>query len=203
MQMEILGQVMRIQHLLYVQNSRLHPFVGNSAEQYHFRMLSLLRESSSQSHAFCDGSVASQFVFARMGHGPGSNEVRLLELFKRDGDLRIMQRWGVCLANLVSQLGHGKPGDVQLILPSQRDKTIGLDAESLVELSSKIKLDVNHVTLSKPVKRTAVPHLVWTRCTIRYSGFRGRRCPSAGDRRCRLLLSPGHHRTCQRGKTEN
>ena len=136
-----------------------------------------------------------------MGTGSGRDEIRSLEILESNRDFRLVQRREIGLADGAAQFGHGKAFRIQLIHVPKRDEAVRLHAEGLVEFGGEIELDLNHVAFSYPVGRTAVPHLVWTRCTVRDSGFRGIRRPLAGACHFRLLLSHGCHRTCLHGET--
>ena len=99
-----------------------------------------------------------------MCHLPAGNEIRVLEVFKRDGNFGLMQPARVPGHETSLQFSHSKAGDVSVGQLFQADKAIRTYGYGLVELGREADVDVNGVALAQPIQRTAVPHLVmvWT-----------------------------------------
>src|SRR5207249_9881824 len=81
--------------------------------------------------------------------------------------------------NCCSKLGHSHSFHVLLFQSSQIYEAIRANADRLIKIRREGEPNLQHVTFTDPVQRTAVPHQELTWCTVRCTGVRGHHCPSA------------------------
>ena len=175
------AQTLFSEHLLYVEDARLHPIIIYMAEEHDLRMLRLMSESARDLHGLDDRSVRAQFVFPGMSHLSAGNKVRMLELLECHGHLRVVEISAVRLSDGYLKLVKRQPvgGHGACIL--QKDITIGLDDKDLIELGRQGKAEGDYIASVEPVERTASSKLEVSHA-VRLPRFCSRRsiAPRAG-----------------------
>ena len=127
-------------------------------------MFRLIGKTPCNGYAFGSHERSTQFVSPGVRYLAADNEVGAFKIFERNRNLRLMQPAGVPGHENALQFGNGQTCNVGIRQFSQADEAIWTYREGLVELGCEAEVDVNGVTLAKPIQRTAVPHLVmvWT-----------------------------------------
>jgi hypothetical protein len=129
-------------------------------------VLSLIVESTGNSHCLRNGRWRAQFVLSGTRDLAAGKEERLFKIFEDDADFGVPQEGRVSDAHSLAQLINGEAfREYSPDLP-ERYEPIRLNRSGLIKFWRKRELDLDHVTFAQPVKRTAFPRQGWTRFEI-------------------------------------
>src|SRR5690349_4330171 len=114
LQMNILGQSLVVQHLLYVDDLRLCPILRYPAEKEHLRVLRFFGESSRLRESLHQSHVSAHLVLARMPNHSSGCEKWLFEILQLHRNDRIVQEFGVSRLHRFPEFRNGLPGHVKI-----------------------------------------------------------------------------------------
>ena len=127
-------------------------------EQHNLRVSGLPGQTTGDGQSLCYGRVTSQFVFTGTLNFARGDKIGLVEILYCDRDLWIVQHRRIGSTNRCSKLGHSHSVHVLLFQSSQIYEAIRPNADRLIKIRREDEPDLQHVTFTDPVQRTAVPH---------------------------------------------